>query len=58
VYQKQVVREEDDEEKVEEARDISMTDNPRLYGWMHGWILLYLSRRPQIATAGLQRQKK
>lgn len=44
MYQKQVVREEDDEEKVEEVRDISMTDNPRLYvyGCMDdGWIPLY-----------------
>jgi hypothetical protein len=40
VYQKQVVREEDDEEKVEEVRDISMTDNPRLYGYgcMDGYL--------------------
>lgn len=45
MYQKQVVREEDDEEKVEEVRDISMIDNPRLYvygcmddGCMDAWM--------------------
>jgi hypothetical protein len=49
-----VVR-EDDEEKVEEVRDISMTDDPRLYvyGWVHdGWIPPYGYLRSRYLPPG------